>query len=339
VSLPDELVALSATALVGADGAGRIVFANPAAEALLGLPAATLRGQPLSRLGIRTPPNESEWRATAELETEGSGAVPCLVLGRSLPAAAGGGMALALVDLRVPQERDRLAADLAAVRPLERVGRLAGGIAHDLKNVFQVLLGHGELIARKLPDDPKMRSSLEHMQRASERGTEWADAIMRLGRAAGPRRVERSLGDVVHAAVLHLRPTLPSGVALHAVVSEPAPRVVGDELGLRRIVEELTANALAAMRRGGVLTVTAEPRPQGGAVLEVRDTGSGMDAETLERVRRPHALAGMDSQHRGLGLAVVGRIAREHGGTLELSSEPEKGTTARVLFPKVPTPA
>lgn len=339
MSLPDELVALSATALLGADAAGRIGFANPAAEALLGQAAAVLRGQALSGFGIRVPPNEPEWRLHVDVETEGSGPVPCLVQGRALPAAAGGGTALAIVDLRPVRERDDLAADLAAVRPLERVGRLAGGIAHDLKNVFQVLLGHGELITRKLPDDPRLRSSLEHMHRASERGAQWADAIMSLGRAAGARRSALSLGDVVRAVVLRLRPGLPPGASLHAVVSDPAPIVAGDALALRRIVEELCANGLAAMPRGGVLTVSAEPRPEGGAVLEVRDNGSGMDAETLDRTRRPHALAAMDQQHRGLGLAVVTRIVREHGGSFELTSEPGKGTTARVLFPKASIPA
>lgn len=339
MSLADELVALSGTALLGADASGRIVFANAAAETLLGAPMAELRGRPLSGLGVALPPDETAWRAVASVETGSGTPVPCLVAGRRLAEGAGAAIALALTDLRDARAREALGADLAALRPLERVARLSGGIAHDLKNVFQVLLGHGELIRRRLPDDPRLHASLDHMVKAAERGTESTEAIATLGRMAGRPRAAVSLGDVIREALAGFRPGLPAGVALHAVVSDPAPVAHGDALALRRVVEELVANAIAAVPRRGVVTVSAESRPGGGSELTVRDTGDGMTADQLEQARGPHALTGIREDGRGLGLAVVKRIVREHGGTLEIGSEPGSGATVRVRFPSPPTPA
>lgn len=339
MSLAEELVALSPAALLGADASGRVVFANAAAEELLGAPMAALRGRQLSGFGVAVPPDESEWRAVVSVETGSGSPVPCLVAGRRLAEGAGAAIAIALVDLRDARTGDALAADLTALRPLERLARLTGGIAHDLKNVFQVLLGHSELIRRRLPDDPRIHASLDQMVKAAERGTESVEAIATLGRAGRPPRALVSLGEVIREALAGFRRGLPAGVALHAVVSDPAPVVHGDALALRRVVEELVANALAAMPGRGVLTVSAESRPEGGGELSVRDTGDGMTADQLDRARRPHALVGMREDGRGLGLAVVTRIVREHGGTLEFSSEPGSGTTVRVRLPSPPTPA
>lgn len=155
------------------------------------------------------------------------------------------------------------------------------------------------------------------------------------------------LGDAVAEAARLLRPTLPPGVDLQVNVHPDAPRVLGDETRIHQLLMNLGTNAGHAMPDGGVVEFTVEPfyvrdsmararpnlREGTYALLRVRDTGVGMDDEVRERAFEPFYTTKGAGTGTGLGLAIVRGIVLDHEGSVDLESEPGKGTTVTCLFP------
>jgi CheY-like chemotaxis protein/two-component sensor histidine kinase len=162
--------------------------------------------------------------------------------------------------------------------------------------------------------------------------------ILTFSRRRDEQRDVVALAPIVREASSILRSTLPAMIEIRTRIDDDVPAVQADSVQLHQVLMNLGTNGAYAMREaGGVLTITlrGERRADGGAtaVLEVSDTGVGMDRDTLERVFEPFFTTKPVGIGTGLGLAVVHGIVTSHGGTIDATSEPGRGTTFRVTLP------
>jgi len=245
-------------------------------------------------------------------------------------------------------ERLRLERQMQEAQRLESLGLLTGGVAHDFNNVLTVILGNGRLALAELPAGHPGRARLERMLAAAEHGAGLTEQMLAYAGRAPQARKPVNLSALVEEMLDLARAALPSDTTLREVLAADV-WVQGDETQLRQVVLNLVANAGEAVgpQCGTIELATrfvqASPgqlaRAHGGAglapgryaLLEVADDGPGMDAATRDRVFEPFFSTKLSG--RGLGLAAVLGIVRGHGGAVEVTSAPGRGSRFRVLLP------
>jgi signal transduction histidine kinase len=246
--------------------------------------------------------------------------------------------------LKEIEARARAEAELLRAQKFEVLGELSGTVAHDVDNVLSAVAGYTSLAA-KAETEQTRRSALDGLERAIRHGRGLTRNLMSFVRheQAGLQPVE--LGALVEQARAWLAPLLPENIQLQVVNHAAEPLwVEADAVNLEQALLNLALNARDAMPAGGVLTLAlcrrqcaGEPGRGAGAAfacLGVKDTGCGMDAETLQRAREPFFSTKPAGKGTGLGLVSAGRIAESVGGTLEIESEPGAGTHVRMLLPE-----
>jgi len=242
--------------------------------------------------------------------------------------------------------RRRLEAQLFQAQKLESLGTLAGGIAHDFNNILTGILGYCELAALSAPDDSALRSDLGAIRTAGLRAKDLVARILTFSRRGESRLEAVDLATVVAEALKLVRASTPATVE---IVRELDPGVIqADATQLHQIVLNLCTNGLHAMPdRAGCLTigvhrVTADAglcaevpnlTPGDWLRLSVRDTGCGMDEETIARIFDPFFTTKKPGEGTGLGLPIVRGIVASHHGALRVQSRPGAGTTFEVYFP------
>ncbi|BDU74257.1 PAS domain S-box protein [Mesoterricola silvestris] len=230
---------------------------------------------------------------------------------------------------------------------LEAVGLLAGGVAHDFNNVLQVINGYGTLMQLgQGPDDPD-RDALAEILKAAERAAQLTHSLLAFSRkqVMSPRTLD--LNTVVGNVEKLLRRIIGADVRLE-VARHPEALPVHVDLGqMEQVFMNLATNARDAMPAGGTLTLATRPfrldeafraargfgRPGDYALLEVKDSGEGMDEETQKRIFDPFFTTREMGRGTGLGLASVYGIVKQHKGYILVNSEPGAGSAFRVLVP------
>lgn len=260
--------------------------------------------------------------------------------------------AVAVVDvtdkLRAEEEARQLREAAERTQRLESVGVLAGGIAHDFNNLLAAIMGNGELALLAAPETGPQRRRLEQIVRAGARARDLVKQMLAFSRQHEARVRTMSPGPVVGECLRFLRASLPATIEFDEDISPSCPDVVVDPTQLHQVLMNLGANAGYAMRSGGgVLTVRmAEcclddhgahevglPAPGRYARLTVRDTGVGMDAETLDRAFEPFFSTKPEGEGTGLGLSTVHGIVSDLGGAIAAASAPGAGATFDVYLP------
>jgi two-component system cell cycle sensor histidine kinase/response regulator CckA len=229
-------------------------------------------------------------------------------------------------------EHVRLEQELRQTQRLESIGRLAGGIAHDFNNLLVGISGYGEFALRRLergePDaDADIRDLLEVADRASDLTRQLLAFAKR--QVLEPEVVD--LREVVGGMVRLLGRVLGEGIALVTASPDAAVYVDADRSQLEQVIANLAFNGRDAMPGGGQLRIEVALAPAE-AVLTVRDTGMGMDAETAERAFDPFfTTKGLEGN--GLGLATVRGIVEQSGGRMTLDTQLGRGSTFTVYLP------
>jgi len=245
--------------------------------------------------------------------------------------------------------RSQLEAQVQHSQKLESLGVLAGGIAHDFNNLLVAVLGNADLLLREFSEGSPAREKVEDIAKASRRAAELCQQMLAYS-GKGRFVVEPlRLSDLVSEMAQMLEVSISKKVALEYDFDDCLPAIEADATQVRQIVLNLITNASEAIgdQRGAIRVMTRvvdvssafacathppEELPAGRYVaLEVADTGCGMDAEVREKMFDPFFTTKFTG--RGLGLAAVLGIVRGHGGAVDVSSEPGRGTTFRVLFP------
>ncbi|MDP3481210.1 MAG: response regulator [Desulfoprunum sp.] len=246
----------------------------------------------------------------------------------------------------------RLEHELRQSQKMEAIGTLAGGIAHDFNNILTAIIGYTDLAQHKLAKDDAAARDLERVQEASSRAKELVKRILTFSRQGEQERKPIQMASIVDEVLKLLRSTLPSTIEIHQHIttSPKGDTVLADPTQIHQMLMNLGTNAAHAMRDlGGVLSVslsdvdadaslvTLHPDLRLGPCLRlaVADTGHGMEANIKERIFDPYFTTKKVGEGTGMGLAVVQGIIKNHGGAINVYSEPGQGTIFHIFLPKL----
>ncbi len=242
------------------------------------------------------------------------------------------------IELNARMEAQRSAENrLIQAAKLAAVGEMAAGIAHELNNPLTTVTGFSELVLEDLPQDFSYRAELEMVSREAHRASDVVRRLLDFSRQGERTRARADLNEVVNdviALTRHLIQT--NNVALTLRLEENLPWVFIDRNQMKQVLLNLIHNALQAMPQGGELIVgTAAVSREGGswAALSVKDSGVGISPADQSRIFEPFFTTKGDRGGTGLGLSVTYGIVTDHGGTIEIESEPNKGSTFTVWLP------
>jgi PAS domain S-box-containing protein len=347
--LPDPL-------LVHADG--RVIFANSAAAQVLGVATgAELAGVSLAALATPRSRTSVEDRMRA---LDGGDAVPLMhhtmhrldgagtveVESVSIPFAYQG-QAAALTVARDVTTRVRLEEELRHAQRMEAVGRLAGGVAHDFNNLLTVIISYSELILAQAGSDVALASDVAEIRHAADRAAALTKQLLSFSRRQVLQPTALDVNGVVQGAEALLRRLIGPEIEIVSRIDPAAGHVFADKGQLEQVMMNLVVNARDAMPDGGVLTVetglvSAADAPAAAraassaayfAVITVRDTGKGMDADTMRRIFDPFFTTKEVGRGTGLGLATVHGIIEQSGGAVAVESMPGVGSEFRIVLP------
>jgi two-component system, cell cycle sensor histidine kinase and response regulator CckA len=242
-------------------------------------------------------------------------------------------------------EREQLEGQVRQAQKMEAVGRLATGIAHDFNNLLTVLMGYSDELVEGVEASSPLRKPVEEVRRAVERAAGLTQQLLAFSRrqTIATERIDVNI-TVANMQGL-LRRLLGPEVRLELSLGRDVSAIEADPAQIGQIVMNLAVNARDAMPAGGQLTIrTANvdlgaehldviPGPH--VMIEVRDTGAGMTPDVQWRLFEPFFTTKPAGEGTGLGLSMVSAIVRQHGGHVSVSSEPGKGSTFHVYFPRV----
>ena len=244
--------------------------------------------------------------------------------------------------------RRRLESQLVQAQKLESLGRLAGGVAHDFNNLLTVINGYSEMLQRKLdPDDPRRRTTQEILK-AGERAAALTRQLLTFSRRIPLQPGILDLNVVLQDLDRILRRMIGEHIETQLVLEPGLGMIHADRGQIEQVVINLAVNARDAMPGGGSLFIRTsnieldqarveghlEALPGPHVLLEVADTGTGMDEATKARIFEPFFTTKEVGKGAGLGLSAVYGIVRESGGHMVVLSQPGKGAHFRLYFPQ-----
>ena len=257
--------------------------------------------------------------------------------------------------LRAAAEQERLQQRLQQSRRLESLGQLVGGVAHDFNNLLNVIAGYADFTAEQLgtlaQEDERIEpvlADVEQVRTAAQQAIRVTRQLLTFSRSDAAKREVLDMNEVVESSGELLRRSLGEQINLVISAEPDLWRVEADRGQLEQVLVNVALNARDAMMPGGgrltietgnteVDAAYAAQRPglEPGRYcrLAVSDTGTGMDAATIERVFEPFFSTKERGRGTGLGLATVYGIVTGLGGTIDIYSEKELGTTVNVLLP------
>ena len=243
--------------------------------------------------------------------------------------------------------RKELEDQLRQAQKLQAVGQLAGGIAHDFNNILQAVLGNLHFAQEELPEGHPALTELEPVQQGAERAAQLTRQLLAFSRQQVLSRELLDVDSLVRDHLRLLRRLIGEGIALEFRPGPEVGLVSADPAQLEQILLNLCVNARDAIGSRGTIeigtggTVVDAPRPDDPGVapgpyvtISVRDDGTGMEPAVVERIFDPFFTTKGVGRGTGLGLATAYGIVRQHGGFIEVQSEPGVGSTFVVCLPR-----
>ncbi len=230
-------------------------------------------------------------------------------------------------------ERARLQEELAHARTMEAIGTLASGVAHDFSNLLSAIDGYVDLAQQNLPTGHEARQPLAKIDLAIGQARGITRSLLTFARDQPSQKQRLDLSVTLQETMTLLRRLVPDRIEL--AFDPPADESIwiqADPVQIQRVMMNLTANAQRLMSGSGRVHVTLM-REANAALLTVADNGPGMSAQTRARVFEPFFTTQRRGEGTGLGLAVVHGIVQDHGGSIELESEPGNGTRFLIKLP------
>ncbi len=246
-------------------------------------------------------------------------------------------------------EQRILEEQLGRTQKFESLGMLAGGIAHDFNNLLMGILGNADMLLDELRCPPGPRAHLTEISSSARRAAELCRQMLAYAGRGSSRAELLDISQLIEDVSDLLKVNLPASARIRLDLARDLPPVDGDAAQLGQVVFSLVTNAVEALGNSdGMVTIATSSafydreyirslylpehmEPGSFVCLEVSDTGVGIDSASREKLFDP--FYSTKGPGRGLGLAAVLGIARGHGGSVKVYSEPGSGTTVKVLLP------
>jgi len=244
-------------------------------------------------------------------------------------------------------EKVQLERQLRLLERFEAIGRLAGGISHDFNNVIGTILGWAELGEDEAPAGSHLQERFRKIRAEAERAARLTKRLLAFARREVLQPEKINLNKAISGLLTFLQSGIGESVKLESVLDPGLHVVQADVSQIEQVIMNLCINARDAMPSGGRLLIRTKNvdisedfcrrhshgRPGNHVVLEISDTGIGMDAATLDRIFEPFFTTKKLGDGTGLGLATVYGIVKQHDGFIDVHSELGNGTTFQVYFP------
>lgn len=245
------------------------------------------------------------------------------------------------------KERVQLERRVKHLERFEAIGKLAGGIAHDFNNVIGVILGSAQLGETQAPEQSLVRERFRTIRSQAELASGLTRQLLAFARRQVLRPETVDLNETVLRIQDLLRSGLGEGIELKTDLSLDIEAIKADPSQIEQVLMNLVLNAKDAMPKGGTLAIETTQvdlsdefcrlhsygRPGSYVMLTISDTGLGMDAATQEHIFEPFFTTKELGKGTGLGLATVYGVIKQHGGFINVYSEPGQGTTFRLYLP------
>jgi len=327
----------------------RIVFANPAAISLIGIPEEQLLSMSFTTLFHEI------HRKDIETLIEGTGAAQ-QAIGEDSPLILNGkrillnilqvrdeGNKAFLIIINDITERKRMEAQLRQAQKMESIATLAGGIAHQFNNALSVITGNIELLKLSFPDDGNVLELIEPIKNSSYRMAHLTSQLLAYARGGKYNPKTMLLNKFVENTLPLLRHSINPHILMETDLPSLPYNIVADFTQMQMVLSAVVTNAAEAIEGHGCIRITAGieditgpyPHIEPGryACLKVEDDGKGMDEETKNRMFEPFFTTNF--QGRGLGMAAVHGIIQNHDGWISVESELGKGTSVYIYLPAV----
>ncbi len=237
-------------------------------------------------------------------------------------------------------DRKRLEEQFVQAQKMESLGRLAGGVAHDFNNLLTVINGYSDWMLSEMAPDNPFRERLAEIHGAGERCAELTQQLLAFGRKQMVRAGPLDLNRLITGSRAMLDRILGDHIQIHMRLAEDLGTIEADRGQMYQVLMNLAVNAREAMPGGGTLTIETRNLEHSPLVLlEVRDTGQGMDECTRRHLFEPFFTTKKGSKNTGLGMAIVFGIVSHGGGSIDVQSRPGEGTAVCISLPRIQTPA
>jgi PAS domain S-box-containing protein len=247
------------------------------------------------------------------------------------------------------EEKRKIEAQLVQAQKMEAVGILAGGIAHDFNNLLTAIIGSAEMALRNRTESDPLTKDLHEILAAGERAAELTRQLLYFSRKQHMRYVTFSLNSLIDNLFGVFHRIIGEDIQLFTELAPDLWSIRGDKGTVEQVVMNLIVNARDAMPKGGRVTLKTEnvtigetdrpwltdPKPGQYVRLSVSDTGCGMNKETQDHIFEPFFTTKEVGKGTGLGLSVVYGILKQHGGWVNVYSEPNMGSTFKIYIPAV----
>jgi PAS domain S-box-containing protein len=324
---------------------GDFLTVNTASVELLMVPAEAVVGRNASEL-LPEPLAEQLKRTIAAVLASGTvqeldyslaiGGEERFFQGRVAPASAGRVIAV-VRDItqakRLELEQQRLQTHLQQAQKLDSLGRLAGGIAHDMNNVLSAILAIASANLEQQPAGTALHKSFDTITRAAARGGQTVRNLLNFARQSPVQTRDVDLNAVLCDMTQLLERTTLAKVRLDLDLDPGLQPIQGDEGALTNALMNLAVNAVDAMNGEGTLSLQTRNLEPGRVEVTVGDTGSGMAPEVLQKALDPFFTTKETGKGTGLGLSIAYGTIKAHRGTMDIRSEPGRGTKVVLRFP------
>ncbi|WP_243371853.1 ATP-binding protein [Geotalea sp. SG265] len=346
------------------DDSGRIHYANPAVEAIIGHAPDTMTGRNIRDIDCEPHMHgfyTAIWEAVSRGETRITNAIQ--KGGEHLPyyfdatlwsiADEAGNATTYVALIRDVTHEVKLERQLSQAQRMESIGTLAGGIAHDFNNSLASIITCTEMARDDVPEESPVRELLDVVLKSSYRGRNLVRQILTFSCQVEQERQPVHVERVINECLKLLRASFPTSITIRPNICNAPGMVLADPTQIHQIIMNLCTNSGHAMHEsGGVLeialinvdldtaAVSGFPDLPSGRYLKlsVQDTGHGMDQATMERIFDPFFTTKTRGEGTGLGLSVVHGIVKNHGGAITVISKPGKGTCFHIFLPRTDDP-
>ncbi|MCF6291494.1 MAG: response regulator [Desulfobacterales bacterium] len=243
-------------------------------------------------------------------------------------------------------ERKKLEAQLQQAQKMEAVGQLAGGVAHDFNNILAVIINYGHVMLMK-PVSEEQHRIVEKILSSADRGARLTTSLLAFSRKQVMQAVPVRPNELVGRVEKLISRIIGEQIAVRTVSTGKDPVIMADSTQIEQVLLNLATNARDAMPGGGELTLETDEvemdeeyiRMHGYgkagryAVISVSDTGRGMDEDTRKKIFEPFFTTKEVDKGTGLGMAMSYGIIKQHGGFINVYSEPGNGTSIKIYLP------